>query len=276
MVERFITPGPLPTTSQAELLVILAEECGEVAVRVSKALRFGLDEVQPGQDATNAERIGQELQDVAALVSVCVEAGVLSVDLEEPAARRRKLLRVSRFCQHEENIAPALRLLGILPPVGESETPTDHANLTPLPDAEAEALGYPNPGAESGRERIYVASKTYQAPAWRALRDKAGWPIISTWIDEAGPGETKCHIDLWRRCIDEAKSATGLILYAEDGDLLKGALLETGAALACGVPVAVVGPAEAMKTAKNHPGVIVCDSLDKARDALSKREGDKP
>lgn len=130
----------------------------------------------------------------------------------------------------------------------------------------------PLPASVSEGERIYIASKTYQAPAWRALRDKAGWPIISTWIDEAGPGETKCHVDLWRRCIDEAKSATGLILYAEDGDLLKGALLEAGAALACNVPVAVVGPAEAMKTAKHHPGVTICNSLDQARQALSKRE----
>lgn len=41
------------------LLSILAEECCEVGQRVSKALRFGLDEVQPGQDLSNAERIKQ-------------------------------------------------------------------------------------------------------------------------------------------------------------------------------------------------------------------------
>lgn len=121
MLDRFITPGPLPSANEAELLIILAEECNEAAARVSKALRFGLNEVQPGQDATNAERIGQELQDVAALVSLCVEAGILSVDLEEPEARRKKLQKLYRFCQREENRALAERLLTLLPQTGEAE-----------------------------------------------------------------------------------------------------------------------------------------------------------
>ena len=39
--------------------------------------------------------------------------------------------------------------------VGQGETPTDHANVSPLPDAEAEALGIPNPGGMiSSRDRV--------------------------------------------------------------------------------------------------------------------------
>jgi hypothetical protein len=52
------------------LLTILAEECAEVAQRVSKALRFGLTEIQPGQDKTNAERIEQEFLDLLAVYSM--------------------------------------------------------------------------------------------------------------------------------------------------------------------------------------------------------------
>jgi hypothetical protein len=37
-----------------------------VRLCITKALRFGLDEVQPGQEFTNSQRIGQELIDVAA------------------------------------------------------------------------------------------------------------------------------------------------------------------------------------------------------------------
>jgi hypothetical protein len=33
------------------------EECDEVSQRISKALRFGMEQVQPGQDETNRERI---------------------------------------------------------------------------------------------------------------------------------------------------------------------------------------------------------------------------
>ena len=48
------------------------------------------------------------------------------------------------------------KLAALLPPVGESETPTDHANVSPLPDAEAEALGYPNPGVGRGLDDAWA------------------------------------------------------------------------------------------------------------------------
>lgn len=46
------------------LLATVGEEGSEVAHRVSKALRFGLDEVQPEQHDTNGERIRSEVYDV--------------------------------------------------------------------------------------------------------------------------------------------------------------------------------------------------------------------
>jgi len=52
------------------LLSCLAEECCEVGQRVSKALRFGLDEIQAGQDQTNAERIADELDDLIAVARI--------------------------------------------------------------------------------------------------------------------------------------------------------------------------------------------------------------
>jgi hypothetical protein len=54
------------------LLSILAEECVEAAQRCTKALRFGLDEVQPGQALTNEERIWQELNDVCAAAEMLI------------------------------------------------------------------------------------------------------------------------------------------------------------------------------------------------------------
>jgi hypothetical protein len=87
---------------------------------------------------------------------------------------------------------------------------------------------------------IYVASKTRHAAMWREYK-AAGLPINSTWIYEAGPGETDSFQDLWIRCISEASEALCLIAYAEDGDILKGAFIEIGAALASGKNVLVVG-----------------------------------
>ena len=50
------------------LLTKINEEALEVAHRATKALRFGLDEVQPGQEADNAQRmIGEYMQLVASL-----------------------------------------------------------------------------------------------------------------------------------------------------------------------------------------------------------------
>jgi len=87
---------------------------------------------------------------------------------------------------------------------------------------------------------IYIASKTRHAPLWRDLR-AAGAPIISTWIDEAGEGESADLNDLWRRCIVESCSCDTLIVYREPQDVLKGAWVEIGAALASGRPVYAVG-----------------------------------
>lgn len=88
---------------------------------------------------------------------------------------------------------------------------------------------------------IYIASKVKHAGDWRALRDEEKAPIISTWIDEAGEGESGDLADLWRRCIGEASSAGALVIYRLPDEVLKGAWVELGAALASGVPVFAVG-----------------------------------
>ena len=112
--------------------------------------------------------------------------------------------------------------------------------------------------------RIYIASKTRHAAKWRALRSD-GYDIISTWIDEAGPGESQDLPDLAKRCVSEAKSADVLVLYCEPGDVLKGALIEVGAALACGVPVREVGRCDSIQTAlRHHPLWTAWCSVEKA------------
>lgn len=90
------------------------------------------------------------------------------------------------------------------------------------------------------KQKIYVASKTKHAPMWKQLRDE-GFPIVSSWIDEAGLEETLDWNDLWSRCINEASTATTLIVYVLPGEILKGALVEVGAALSHNVPIIIIG-----------------------------------
>lgn len=62
------------------LLVKLAEECSEVAQRATKALTFGLDEVQEGQKLTNSERILLEFNDLLAVIDMLKDEAVFDED----------------------------------------------------------------------------------------------------------------------------------------------------------------------------------------------------
>lgn len=83
------------------LLTILSEECAEVAQRASKALRFGLEEAQPGH-ATNASRITQELNDLLGVMKMLVDEGLIpEPDLGAADAKRDRVeeyLRYSDVC----------------------------------------------------------------------------------------------------------------------------------------------------------------------------------
>lgn len=118
---------------------------------------------------------------------------------------------------------------------------------------------------------IYIASKSKHGPRWVTLRNR-GWPICSTWIDESGEGQTSDWRDLWDRCVNEAASADVMIMYVEPGEVMKGGLVEMGAALARGVRVFYVGP-EGLLSALHHRLVSWCgegdDGLARALDAAS-------
>ncbi|MBL4839367.1 MAG: hypothetical protein JKY47_00885 [Thalassospira sp.] len=97
--DQFISPGAPLTNYQRELLVILMEECCEVAQRASKALRFGLDETQPGQPFDNAQRLAHEIGDFKCMVSKLLEAGMIRItDVDVGNASKREQL--AKYMQH--------------------------------------------------------------------------------------------------------------------------------------------------------------------------------
>ena len=105
--------------------------------------------------------------------------------------------------------------------------------------------------------KIYVASRASipaRAALWRDLRDRHDARIISSWIDEAGAGETEDFADLWARILREVEACDRLVLYVEADDFpLKGALIEVGAALALGKAVWVIGMGIALEERSCRP-----------------------
>jgi len=90
-LERYVSPVKPPEGLDRELLDVLVEECGEVITecaaiikRATKALRFGLEEKQPGQELTNAQRLAREIGDLNETVRRLVVRRVLDrAEIEE-------------------------------------------------------------------------------------------------------------------------------------------------------------------------------------------------
>ncbi len=95
-------------------------------------------------------------------------------------------------------------------------------------------------------DKIYIASRASipaRSAVWRDLRDNEGVKLTSSWIDEAGEGETPSFENLWDRIMCEIFASDRLVLYAEQDDFpLKGALVEVGIALGMRKPVIVCLP----------------------------------
>jgi len=79
-------------TREQHLLTCLAEECAEVAQRASKAIRFGMEEVQPFMVANNQKRLEMELGE---LLGVADMLGLVP----HPTSRAEKASRVNRYME---------------------------------------------------------------------------------------------------------------------------------------------------------------------------------
>lgn len=78
-------------------LTCLGEEANEVAQRVSKALRFGMDEVQAGQDKSNTDRIMDELRDLVCVAKILEDLGELPPIYVNPDMITTKREKIERY-----------------------------------------------------------------------------------------------------------------------------------------------------------------------------------
>ena len=88
-------------TRKEQLLVVLGEECSEVAKATAKALRFGLNTKAPNDTQTNRKKISNEFNDLYAVIKMCVAEGILNEeDLMVPEEINDKQQKVEKYLKY--------------------------------------------------------------------------------------------------------------------------------------------------------------------------------
>jgi hypothetical protein len=98
-------PIPRAVDVTTHLLACLAEECAEVSQQAAKAIRFGLEQIEPGQLLSNGARIVFEILDLFAVAEMLHEAGAF--DMKRGDNKRRieaKKRKVEKFMRYAESI----------------------------------------------------------------------------------------------------------------------------------------------------------------------------
>lgn len=89
-------------TKPEHLLSITTEECAEVSQRATKALRFGLNETQTGQDRTNARRLRYEFSDLLGVYELMEEEGMVTWPIRKEI--NAKKTKVRKFLKYSKKI----------------------------------------------------------------------------------------------------------------------------------------------------------------------------
>jgi hypothetical protein len=104
---------PTPLGELEHTLVILGEECMEVAHRVAKALRFGLAECNPADPTkNNAYLIGEEFAQLLAVYARLSAAGMVPDQTTEAMTTARE----KKFAKMEEYMEYSVRCGTLVPP----------------------------------------------------------------------------------------------------------------------------------------------------------------
>ena len=128
--------------------------------------------------------------------------------------------------------------------------------------------------------KVYIASKLSYAKRFRDLREiwgMRGVDLHARWFDQAELEHVNHELTphdfhvFWLVDEEDVRQSDAVILYAENGDRLRGALVEVGMAIALGKLVIVIGDHPDYGTWQHHPVVTRADSLDHAFTMLERR-----
>lgn len=93
--------------TQEHLLTIVAEECCEVGQRATKALRFGIDEVQPDENEnphrlTNRERLLNEFNDLCGTMEMVF--GYLPIFCEKMTTKQKRISEYMEYSRKQGTV----------------------------------------------------------------------------------------------------------------------------------------------------------------------------
>lgn len=91
-------------TRKQLLLIKVDEELGEAAQRALKAAQFGLDEVQPGHDKNNRERLMDELTDAHSVLLMLEDEEGFSFTRHFDEDVEVKKAKVEKYIRHSQSL----------------------------------------------------------------------------------------------------------------------------------------------------------------------------
>ncbi len=116
--------------------------------------------------------------------------------------------------------------------------------------------------------RVYTASQLKHAAKWRDLcAGNSRVYFHARWLKHISvgtPDTAEFASEFWLQDEQDVKDSDAVLIYAEQGDRLRGALVEAGMAIAYRVPVILAGEHPDFGTWQHHPGVTCVDDLDSA------------
>lgn len=127
--------------------------------------------------------------------------------------------------------------------------------------------------------KVYIASKLKYAPMFRSIRDSwkpEGIELHARWFDQVQHEETATPDDFkifWRVDEHDVKTSRAVIVYAQEGDELRGALIEAGIAIGNRILVILVGECASYGTWQHHPCVVRATGLDHAFEMILRLYG---
>lgn len=126
--------------------------------------------------------------------------------------------------------------------------------------------------------KIYTASKLHHAEMWKALSFKWPFQFTARWFQyHVGrvPDSPSFAKFFWVEDYEDVTAADCVVVYAEPTDVLRGALVEAGMAIAQHKPVICVGENDGFGTWADHPSVYRVKNLEEARVMLDMMQNAK-
>jgi NTP pyrophosphatase (non-canonical NTP hydrolase) len=80
-----------------EIILIMSEECAEVAKEVSKIMRFGPDQIKPGKEKTNIQVLEEELGDLLAMIELLVDKNIGVTNEGLDLAKKAKFEKLKKW-----------------------------------------------------------------------------------------------------------------------------------------------------------------------------------